>query len=235
MGRLFPGRKRFTSKNQKGEIIREWSSDKLDWTARVVCEPCNNTWMSDIESQAKPVLSQFILGEAQAMSQSQADSIALFAFKSAVIFDHIRFDHAPPFFSRSARRGFRKERAIPATVRMFLGGYLPRGKGEVLSCYHEGALSSTDQIVLYVCTYAAGHLVFQVVGQKQRGFTTVSLQPRTLGSFGVEFWPWVAGGIAAWPPPSVLQNAQQFDSFSSRWRNLIATTGPVHAESRGNR
>jgi len=226
MGRLFPGRKRFTSKNQKGEIIREWSSDKLDWTARVVCEQCNNTWMSDIESQAKPVLSQFILGEAQAISQSQADSIALFAFKSAVIFDHIRFDHAPPFFSRSARLGFRKERAIPATVRMFIGGYLPRGKGEVLSCYHEGTLSGTEKVVLYVCTYAAGHLVFQVVSYKQRGFTKIRVQPKNLRSFAVEFWPWVAGGTAAWPPVGVLQDPQQFDSFSSRWRELTATIGP---------
>ena len=128
MGDLFPGRKRFTRKNEKGEIIGEWSSDKIDWRARVVCEPCNNTWMSHIENRAKPVLSRFILGEAQTICQPDADVIAPFAFKSAVIFDHIRFDHAKPFFSRSARHRFRTERAIPASVRMFLAGIFRAGR-----------------------------------------------------------------------------------------------------------
>jgi len=132
MSDLFPGRKRFTRKNESGEIVGQWSSDKLDWKARVVCEPCNNTWMSDIENCAKPVLSKFILGEAQATSQPHADAIALFAFKSAVIFDHIRFDHAEPFFSRSVRHGFRNERAIPTTVRMFLGAYFPEPRGKFI-------------------------------------------------------------------------------------------------------
>jgi hypothetical protein len=224
MGDLFPGRKRFTRKDEKGEIVGEWSSDKLDWKARVVCEPCNNTWMSDIENRAKPVLCRFILGEARTISQQDADVIAPFALKTAVIFDHIRFDHAEPFFGRSVRHVFKNERAIPATVRTFFGAYLPRGKGEVHSCYHDGVLRPNEQIKLYVCTYAAGHLVFQVVGQKQTGLTRVSLQPKTFRAFGVEFWLWMLNCTAAWPPPDVLQDAEQFDSFSARWRNLIATS-----------
>lgn len=221
---LFPGKKRFTRKNEKGEIIGEWSSDKIDWRARVVCEPCNNTWMSDIENRAKPVMSKFILGEAQTICQPDCDVIAPFAFKSAVIFDHIRSDHAEPFFSRSVRHRFRTERAIPASVRMFLGGYLPRVKGEAHSCYHKGPLRANEQIMLYVCTYAAGHLVFQVVGQKQTGFTKVSLQPKTFQVFGVEFWPWMKNGASNWPPTGVLQNAADFDLFASRWRDLNATS-----------
>jgi len=183
--------------------------------------------MSEIENRVKPVLSQFIIGEARAITQPQADSIGLFAFKNAVIFDHIRFDHAPPFFSRSVRHSFGNKRAIPATVRMFLAGFLPRGQGHVHSCYQEGALSANERIVLYVCTYAAGHLVFQVVAQKQPGFTTVRMQPRSLRSSAVEFWPWVAGGTAPWPPVSALQNTEQFNSFSSRWRKLTATSAAV--------
>ena len=102
-------------------------------------------------------------------------------------------------------------------------GFLPRGKGSVHTCYHEGALSATDRITLYVCTYAVGHFVFQVVGQKQKGYTMVTLQPREFRSFAVEFWPWVPGGVS-WPPALVLQTVDDFDSFSSRWRNLTATS-----------
>jgi hypothetical protein len=222
MNELFPGKKRFTNKNEHGEIVADWSSHKLERKARVVCEPCNNTWMSDIESRAKSAMSNFILGKKGAISQSCADSIALFAFKSAVILDHIRRDREP-FFSRPVRHCFRESFAIPAGVRMFMAGFLPRGKGHVHTCYHQGALSAGDRITLYVCTYAVGHFVFQVVGQKQPGHTQVTLQPRTLLSFGVEFWPWVPDG-ASWPPADVLQTVDEFDSFSNRWRNLTATS-----------
>jgi hypothetical protein len=222
MNDLFPGKKRFTSKNEHGEIVADWSSDKLDWKARVVCETCNNTWMSVVESRAKSAMSNFIRGKTGLISQSGADSTALFAFKSAVIFDHIRRNREP-FFSRSVRHVFRESFAIPASARMFMAGFLPRGKGHVHSCYHEGALSANDRITLYVCTYAVGHFVFQVVGQKQLGHTNVTLQPRELRSFAVEFWPWVSAS-ASWPPAHVLQTVHDFDSFSSRWRNLTATS-----------
>lgn len=147
MNDLFPGKKRFTTKNEKGEIVAEWSSDELDWKARVVCESCNNTWMSDIESRAKSAMSNFILGKPGPISQSCADSIALFAFKTAGIFDHIRRDREP-FFSLSVRHGFRESFAIPVSVRMFIAGFLPGGKGHVHTCYHEGALSVTDHFTL---------------------------------------------------------------------------------------
>lgn len=228
MGDLFPGKKRFTNWNEHGEIVAGWSSEKLDWKARVVCEPCNNTWMSEIEAKhAMPAISNFIVGKTAPISQTCADSIALFAFKTAVVFDHIRRDREP-FFSRSVRHGFRENFAIPATVRMFMAGFLPRRKGRVLSCYHEGSLGalSTDRITLYVCTYAVGHFVFQVVGHKQQGFTNVTLQPRgprTFQSHAVEFWPWIPDGIE-WPPADVLQTAADFESFSNRWKNLTATS-----------
>jgi hypothetical protein len=226
MDNLFPGKKRFTSKNEKGEITADWASDTLDWKARVVCEPCNNTWMSNIESKAKSAMSDLIRGESGlVISQSRADAIACFAFKTAVIFDHIQRSREL-FFSRPVRHGFRESLAIPTTVRMFMAGFLPAGKGHVHTCYHEGTISATDRIILYVCTYAVGHFVFQVVDKKRQGFTKVVLEPRgprTFQSVAVEFWPWVPGGLA-WPPAHVLQAVDDFDAFSVRWRNLTATS-----------
>src|ERR1700675_4231730 len=107
MNELFPGKKHFTNKNEHGEIVADWSSDKLDWKARVVCEPCNNTWMSQTEARTKKVMTNFILGKQGPITQSCADSIAIFSFKTAVIFDHIRRDREP-FFSRSVRHTFRE-------------------------------------------------------------------------------------------------------------------------------
>lgn len=163
---------------QRGSRIFRFDTYELDWKARVVCESCNNTWMSVIEGRAKSAMRNFILGKAGPISQSCADSIALFAFKTAIIFDHFRRDREP-FFSRSVRHAFRESFAIPASVRMFMAGFLPGGKGHVHTFYHEGALSATDHFTLYVCTYAVGHFVFQVVGQNQQGHKGDVRTPRT--------------------------------------------------------
>lgn len=45
-------------------VISEWVSERLDWKAKVVCEKCNNTWMSDIENNhAKPAVTDLIVGK----------------------------------------------------------------------------------------------------------------------------------------------------------------------------
>jgi hypothetical protein len=163
MNELFPGKKRFMKKNEKGEVIEQWFADNLNWKAKVVCKSCNEGWMSNIESQhAKTAMADLIQGKLDLpISQSRARSLALFAFKSAVVFDHVRREKEP-FFLRSIRHRFRECLAIPpTTVRMWMAAFLPIGKGEVLTSYHEGDLSPTNRLKLYVCTYAVGHLAFQ--------------------------------------------------------------------------
>ena len=56
---LFPGKGnvKFHSEDGKGLIEKTMTSDKIDYKARVVCESCNNGWMSDPQKKphAKPV------------------------------------------------------------------------------------------------------------------------------------------------------------------------------------
>jgi hypothetical protein len=174
MNELFPGKKRFTSKNEKGQITAQWEGERLDWKARVVCRQCNNGWMSQLEAKyAKPAMTDLILGKEVPLTQSCARSIALFAFKTAVIFDHVKRDREP-FFRDSSRHRFSRSLTIPFGISMWIAGFLPMGKGEVHTAYHEGSISPTNPIRIYVCTYAVGHLVFQVVAARQRGFVPFS-------------------------------------------------------------
>src|SRR5271154_5981831 len=85
---LVPGRKKFTIRDENGNIVREWQSKELDWKAKVVCQRCNNTWMSDIENDhAKPAMTDLITGKVDVpITESKARSLALFGFKTAVVF-----------------------------------------------------------------------------------------------------------------------------------------------------
>jgi len=89
---------------------KRFETDTMDWKARVVCENCNNTWMSNIEKDhAQPALTPLITGEFNIpIDRERAHSISLFAFKTAVIMDHQQRRIEGPFFSKRLRYAFRR-------------------------------------------------------------------------------------------------------------------------------
>ena len=137
MNALFPGTKRF----QFLDILkrRNWSANQIDWKAKVVCEPCNNGWMSRIEQEhAKPAMADLIAGKVDIpIPQSRATSIAFFAFKTAVVVEYLSRGRKYHFFPREVRFRFRQSLDIPPTVNMWMARYLPRGQGRCWTSYHE--------------------------------------------------------------------------------------------------
>src|SRR5437764_7347370 len=89
MNQLFPGMTGVTFRNieRDGTVLKVWPAPKLNMKTRVVCGPCNNGWMSDIERDfAKPAMADLILGNPiGAVSRKRARGLSLFAFKTAVI------------------------------------------------------------------------------------------------------------------------------------------------------
>src|SRR6185437_10052806 len=133
MEQLIPGRKLFTSRDERGEIAWQRVAPGLDWTAKVVCKRCNETWMSDIENRhAKPAMADLIVGKIDLrISHSRAHSMAVFAFKAAVVLDHMQRNREP-FFVRPVRHRFRESLTLPAppTFGIWLAGFLRQGHGE---------------------------------------------------------------------------------------------------------
>jgi hypothetical protein len=218
---LFPGRRTGWFKNDKMEEPKHFEADSIDWTAKVVCESCNNGWMSDIESQhAKPALTPLITGQFDVpIDRTRAHSMALFAFKTAVILDHQQRRDSGPFFSKRIRYAFREHRTIPGMVNMWFCGYKGhRGNGQFKTAYMKGEVSPSDHFLMYVCTCAIGNFVFQVLAVKQIG--NFRFRPR--GGFeglGVPFWPEVPRDFV-WPPRYALDGIPQFEAFSDRWRTV---------------
>jgi hypothetical protein len=220
ISQLLPGQKRLTFGSENPNITTKWVSPELNWKAKVVCGRCNNQWMSDIENaHAKPAMTDLILGRSGIpIDQSRASSIAIFAFKTAVIFDHISRNRRP-FFERSARHEFRNSLTIPSNVSMWLTKFVPSGSGGANTLYHEGGITPDKSLEVYVCNYAVEHLVIQIVAYKERGLRTVSVKDNFLA---VPFWPKVPEAFI-WPPASVLKTASDFHSFCGRWQDVVAT------------
>jgi hypothetical protein len=214
MNALLPGPKRFQDIIKK----RHWAESKLNWKAKVVCEPCNNGWMSEIEwLNAKPSMAELIVGKVDIpIPQSRARAIAIFAFKTTAVIEHMNRTRTARFFSRSVRHRFRQTLEIPPTVNMWMAGYLPLGQGRCTTIYHE--LPKADSLELYVCTYAIGHFVFQVVAERKP--SSWALSPITgFEHLAVPFWPRVPSGFM-WPAEAVLKTVKDFELFAARWQRL---------------
>lgn len=204
-------------------MVRREAKDRIDWTAKVVCKKCNETWMSDIESQhAKRVLTGLIDGKVDVpIGSPDARSIALFAFKTAVVLDHSQRSRQP-FFSQRVRYAFKEHLQIPANVQMWMCGFGPRTRGEVHALYHSGRISPTNPIHFYVCTVAIGHFVSQVVVVKQIDSSGFFPRPG-FEDIAVPLWPRVHPNFV-WPARDILQTEADYEGFSLRWGTVSVTT-----------
>ncbi len=218
MGELFKGTGyTFISRDENDNIEKLWRHKTVRITTRVVCEPCNIGWMSKVESlHAKPAMSDLIVGNPVALSQSRANSLAIFAFKTAVVVDYMRREE--PFFSRSIRHKFANSLEIPGDVSMWLMGSLRMGGGRVDTRYCPFSIEPPGSLSLYVCTYSVGHLVFQVVAANAEGIPSF----RPVSNFKhlpIPFWPELPGGVL-WPPSTGLRNGSEFLELSNRWSTV---------------
>ena len=118
-------------------VLASWKSEKLNWKARVVCEPCNNGWMSDLENHhAKPTLSNILLGQPVSLPAKSIASLAAFTFKMTVVTDHMRSTRKP-FFKPSVRSAFRRSLRVPSNVQMWLAAFHePGSRNGLLRSYY---------------------------------------------------------------------------------------------------
>jgi hypothetical protein len=231
MRNLFPGKKfNFVRRDDAGNIIAHWSLPGIDLTANVVCKPCNEGWMSSLESKlAKPAMADLIRGHHNIrISPERAQDVARFAFKTAVIVDHMGPN--PPFFLKSVRRRFARSLSIPRNVVIWFGRYQPLGSGRFSGNYHAATPSASESIQLYVCTYAVGHLFFQVVAADlPRNFPSFTPYPESFKYLSIPLWPTLSSDFI-WPPKSSLQR-DDFETFAERWKKLrlLESQNPVTA------
>jgi hypothetical protein len=219
LGELFPGPVSAWY-GEAGEL-KAFKTNSMDWKARVICKKCNETWMSDIESKhAKPVLTPLVKGEMNIpINQKSARSIALFAFKTAVVLDHANRG-TDPFFSRRLRYAFRKHQLIPQFVQMWMCPYVGhRAGGHVKTIYHQGESTTGYRFLMYVCTCAFGNFTFQVLAVKQLGNAGFRSMAPFREDLAVPFWPRIPLRFV-WPHRVALKTMQEFNAFANRWQNV---------------
>ncbi len=202
----------------------EHNHTDLDWTRKAVCERCNGGWMSDIENDhARPVMGPLMAGEINiTVTQADARSIALFAFKTAVILDTLP-KHRAPFFSRRVRNSFRTRLAIPSNVNIWMCAYATgTNRADVLLTYYKGNSPLMGRLELFVCTYGVGCFAFQVLAVKSLWDGRIFPAPH-FDKLSVPFWPQLRPGFE-WPPRNgALFSLEEFTQYHRRWQACISS------------
>lgn len=222
MQKLFPvAEVHFAKVELNGSISGRWNLPSLDMKANVVCEACNNTWMSDIENlHAKPAISDLVLGnQIEEITADRAHSISLFAFKTAVIANHM-LPEDEEFFEASQRYAFRESLSIPPKVGMWLLGFAPANAGGIRSVSVYFPDKTAPRLTLNVCSFYVGQFGFQVVSAKTLTVKEIESLP-TPDNLAVLFHPTIRSGVS-WPRKVVLAQ-EAFDGFAYRWSSVKFT------------
>lgn len=135
-------------------------------TIRTVCQPCNNGWMSKLESDCIPVIGSMLQGLSVPLSQEQQELISVWAMKTAMMMDSIKGrDAEKRFYTHNECEQLRLQRATPNETRIWLGHYISEGLGGFGTDFTVVAAELGMQPVArgIATTIVVGHLALQVV------------------------------------------------------------------------
>ena len=212
----------FADYGPEGEELRSYDGVRINKKAKVVCEPCNNRWMSNLTGEVKTISKDMVLhGKEIRLDTAELQTLSHFAFLKAVVLDHLASDR-PPFWSIDARHAFRKRREVPEGVQVWISSLFERhAEGRVWSGYAQpqNALVGFE---FYTFTYAVGCLVLQLVGKRW-----VDSRNEILPNFRQnEYWNpvttdiWPRSISISWPLPKVLNLPRLSTEFRDRWLSL---------------
>jgi len=210
---------------------KTWASKDIDLNVKAPCKQCNETWMSDIETEASTVLADMIRdGKRVTLSPRDIVVLATFAFKTAIMSCFVN-PAREPFFSIACRERFRASLAIPAEVQMWIGALSALHTKGTFIGYVNGQQTPIDgspwkDLEFQVFTFAAGHLVFQVLTPRwadirKRGMPlpVFRLPDKRWDNIAVQFWP--SNGLTLkWPLSQYLSDIS-IDEFTYRWNQPV--------------
>jgi hypothetical protein len=190
-----------------------WKAKSLNQGAHVVCNACNNAWMSEIDQYCGiPLVGPMIKStEPRVFGPTEIASLAIWGFKTAVIGNHTARDFSG-YFSTTERRNFARGKKIPKGVMMWLGCVMRDNikTGFWTSYYPEIKDPRRPFLNLYVFNCGIGRFALQFLAaryaddieRKRRGFPRFSDAP-SWQDFRVPLWP-SDGTPITWPPPKHL-------------------------------
>lgn len=214
--------------------VTEYYTDSLDEKLPVVCNGCNNGWMSALSLKMKERFERAMLdAEPFSLGARDAAILAAFTFMKAVVTDHL-INSDDPFFTRAVRERFRSSLTLPSLLKVWFGAFHGRYR---MSTRNNLLLISTSELgPLYGMqflshTYVVGNLALQLLAPRwqhmhNRGKPLISLTPNVYWEQATTlFWPH-DGSFLSWPPLKYIGD-DTIQSFIYRFKSPVKVRIPI--------
>jgi hypothetical protein len=103
------------------DIVKVWGGDPHGRRLQIVCRSCNNHWMSDLQTVAKPVLIPLIAGKSIVLTSDRQKALAAWAAMSVICAEYFYPERAAT--SVTDRRWFFKNRVPSHNMRIWIGDF----------------------------------------------------------------------------------------------------------------
>jgi len=152
-------RSRFTG------VDKTWKQSTIDRTCRCVCGPCNNGWMSEIETRVRPALTPLLLGRVPELGKGNQRRLAVWACLRFYILESSTDSNFVPYSSPAERLMFRtNHQRIPTGNTIVWLGMLPDDLAESAYNRIQTRIERKDAVAIYTCFI--GRAAFQVLQWK---------------------------------------------------------------------
>jgi hypothetical protein len=206
--------------------------------AGVVCERCNNNWMSTkLETPMKAATEKLILDKhSKIFSDPECDAISKWMFKALLVGNHMNRDD-PEFFDQEARYSFAKDQTIPRGVHVWYGrrdaGHLTttmrsvrrtQQRQQPIAPHLTTLPESPHRFEIYNSTFVIGWLLLQVTATRWTNpqkagtlYPPTITQDQVFDEYAIPIWPPQRRLRAKWPPPKAI-DTPTFEFFWDRWQ-----------------
>jgi hypothetical protein len=215
-----------------GALIRSHPSSRIDVTLPVVCDRCNQTWMSDLSTRTKYILEPSIRrDEPRDYDTFDIVTLASFFFLKAAVLDWSVESIRRPCISRSACLDFRDslvlshdgDIAVPLNLQIWIARYRRTHRMEAQAFTEEltGQGPFKGYRILLI-TYVVGSFIFQLTyprwARRTRNRPTAPFFQIVGDNQSVPIWPRVV--TAYWPPPTYV-DSRTLEIFRQRLRRIL--------------
>jgi hypothetical protein len=196
-----------------------------DFKLKGVCSACNNGWMSELETEVRPILGPLVQDLSIQLDLEDQKKLARWAFKTAIVLEGTKERSMKRYFASGLGPALGTGSDILGRTMIWIGRSSESGLYARASDVRYDLDDQNLSAEATVTTMVVGHVVLQVMSAifpVEKDSETVRI-PLYIGDWEkvlAKIWP--ASRVFTWPPPQSIGSGGLFtlDRVADRWKVL---------------
>ena len=174
--------------------------------ARNVCDSCNSGWMSQIETNAKDILTNLMLGKRITLTSEDQESLINWITLTTIMAEYTDLKHQA--ITTIERELFYDTKKSLSNWRIWIGRYkgtewIQRYRHQGIAAYSSDNIPSTPIPNTQSSTFVFGELFIHVVSTTVNDMNLRLILPKDLKNKMIQLWP-IQRQQLRWPPIEVF-------------------------------